>query len=159
VGSIRRKTHVALPQYTTNSEHTFGAMEEMSQKVQNASTHILRRKNHEHVHSSRLVQGSVQRVNGGIFREGSKCKHSHSETSTRTATGQFMGQFKGAIERYMRGFDSRESSPPATGTHGDGQHTSGAMDGSSGKVQNANAHSIVLRTHTKHSLSIQRGDG
>jgi len=35
----------------------------------------------------------------------------------------------------------------------------GAMDGSSGKVQNANAHSIVLRTHTKHSLSIQRGDG
>jgi len=27
VGSIRRKTHVALPQYTTNSEHTIGAME------------------------------------------------------------------------------------------------------------------------------------
>jgi hypothetical protein len=27
VGSIRRKTHEALPRYTANSEHTFGAME------------------------------------------------------------------------------------------------------------------------------------
>ena len=27
VGSIRRKTHVALPRYTANSEHTIGAME------------------------------------------------------------------------------------------------------------------------------------
>jgi hypothetical protein len=35
----------------------------------------------------------------------------------------------------------------------------GAMDNSSRKVQNANAHSRVLRTHTKHSLSIQRGNG
>ena len=50
-------------------------------------------------------------------------------TITRTAVGQFKGQFKGA------------------------------MDNSSRKVQNANAHSIVLRTHTKHSLSIQRGAG
>ena len=32
----------------------------------------------------------------------------------------------------------------------------GAMDNSSRKVQNANAHSVDLRTHTKHSLSIQR---
>ena len=38
--------------------------------------------------------------------------------STRTAAGQFKGQFKGA------------------------------MDNSSRKVQNANAHSIDLRTHT-----------
>ena len=49
--------------------------------------------------------------------------------STRTAAGQFKGQFKGA------------------------------MDNSSRKVQNANAHFIALRTHTKHSLSIQRGNG
>jgi hypothetical protein len=49
--------------------------------------------------------------------------------STRTTAGQFKGQFKGA------------------------------MGESSRKVQNANAHSIVLRTHTKHSLSIQWGDG
>ena len=37
VGSIRCKTHVALPRYTTNSELTSGAMDEMSQKVQQAS--------------------------------------------------------------------------------------------------------------------------
>jgi uncharacterized protein YjbJ (UPF0337 family) len=42
-----------------------GAMEEMSGKVQNASTHPLERKNHEHVH---------------------------------TAVGQFKGQFKGAMD-------------------------------------------------------------
>ena len=41
-----------------------GAMEEMSGKVQNASTHILRRKNHEYVQSSRSVQASVQRGDG-----------------------------------------------------------------------------------------------
>jgi hypothetical protein len=35
-----------------------GAMEELSQKVQNANTHTLRRQNHEHAHSSRSVQGS-----------------------------------------------------------------------------------------------------
>jgi hypothetical protein len=36
-------------------------------------------------------------------------------TSTRTAFGQFKGQFKGAMERYMRGFDSAQNSRrPAT---------------------------------------------
>jgi hypothetical protein len=39
VGSIRRKTHVALPRYTANSEHTIGAMDESSGKVQDTSTH------------------------------------------------------------------------------------------------------------------------
>ena len=37
---------------------SIGAMEEISGKVQNASTHRLGRINHEHVHSSRSVQGS-----------------------------------------------------------------------------------------------------
>jgi hypothetical protein len=41
-----------------------GAMEEMSQKVQNASTHPLGRKNHEHTHSSWSVQGPVQGGDG-----------------------------------------------------------------------------------------------
>ena len=43
-----------------------GAMEEMWQKVQNASTHILRRQNHEHVHNSRSDQGSVQGGDGTL---------------------------------------------------------------------------------------------
>jgi len=41
-----------------------GAMDAMSRKVQNASTHRLGRKNHEHAHSSWSVQGSVQGGNG-----------------------------------------------------------------------------------------------
>jgi len=41
--SIRRKTHGALPRCTANSEHTIGAMDEMSQKVQKASTQIVPR--------------------------------------------------------------------------------------------------------------------
>ena len=38
VGSIRRKTHVALPRYTANSEHTIGAMEDMSRQGNTANT-------------------------------------------------------------------------------------------------------------------------
>ena len=41
-----------------------GAMDEMSRKVQNASSHILRRQSHEHAHSSRSVQGPVQGGDG-----------------------------------------------------------------------------------------------
>jgi len=48
---IQLRTHKAHGQFS-------GAMEEMSGKVQNASTHRLGRINHEHVHSSRSVQGS-----------------------------------------------------------------------------------------------------
>jgi hypothetical protein len=87
VGSIRRKTHIAavssvvmdiaafkvchsfnidataLRAARTRSS-TIGAMDEMSQKVQNASTHPLGRKHHEHAHSSWSVQGSVQGGDG-----------------------------------------------------------------------------------------------
>ena len=38
---------------------SIGAMENMSGKVQNESTHLLRR-NHEHAHSIRSIQGPVQ---------------------------------------------------------------------------------------------------
>ena len=44
----------------SKGQHSSGAMEDMSGKVQNANTHILRSQNHEHAHSSRSVQGSVQ---------------------------------------------------------------------------------------------------
>ena len=42
-----------------------GAMEEMSGKVQNASTHPLRRHRNEHAHNSWSVQGLVQWGDGG----------------------------------------------------------------------------------------------
>ena len=46
------RTHSVLPQHTANSEHTSGAMEDMSGKVQNANTHSLRRQSHEHAHTA-----------------------------------------------------------------------------------------------------------
>ena len=79
-----------------------GAMEEMPQTVQNANTHILRCQNHEHAHSSRSVQGSVQWGDGtlqvGSIREGALTPSCHdtSQNSERTS---------GAMERYMHGFD------------------------------------------------------
>jgi hypothetical protein len=66
VGSIRRKTHGELPRHTASSEHTIGAMEEMSGKVQNASTHPLRSYRHEHAHNSWSVQGPVQGGDGTL---------------------------------------------------------------------------------------------
>ena len=57
------------------------------------------------------------------------------------------------------GFDSQESSPPATRTYGNSQHTSGAMDDSSRNVKNANAHSILRTKAGYRQQSVQRGDG
>ena len=57
-----------------------GAMEEMRQKVQNASTHILRRKNT----STHTTAGHFKCHFKGAMDEmsGSKCKHSHTATPT-----------------------------------------------------------------------------
>ena len=70
-------TRTAAGQFKGQSK---GAMEEVLQKVQHASTHILRPQNHEHAHSSRSIQGSVQGGDGGNVWEGSKCKHSPTVT-------------------------------------------------------------------------------
>ena len=43
---------------------SIGAMDEKSEKVQNANTHTLRHQDHEHAHSIRSVQGSVQGGDG-----------------------------------------------------------------------------------------------
>jgi len=43
---------------------SIGAMDDTSQKVQNANTHSLLRQNHKYAHSNRSVQGSVQGGNG-----------------------------------------------------------------------------------------------
>ena len=58
---------------------SIGAMDEISGKVQNASTHILRRQNHEHAHISRSVQegqfkGAMDESSGKVQR----CKHRKS---------------------------------------------------------------------------------
>jgi hypothetical protein len=43
---------------------SIGAMDEMSRKVQNASTHRLRRQSHKHTHNSRSVQKARSRGDG-----------------------------------------------------------------------------------------------
>ena len=94
MGSIRRKTHVALPRHTTNSEHTSGAMEDMSGKVQNANTHILQCQNHEHAHSSRSVQGPVQ-WGDGTLHMGSIRGKAHRLPDNAHSNGQ---HFSGAMD-------------------------------------------------------------
>jgi hypothetical protein len=47
----------------TGQQHSSGAMEELSQKVQNANTHILRRRrSHEHAHNSRSFKGAMDEM-------------------------------------------------------------------------------------------------
>jgi len=92
---------------------SIGAMEEWSQKVQNANTHTLRRQSHEHAHSSRSVQGSsmgrwnVTRVVGSIRRKTHAALPQHTTPTVSTPVGRWNVTY---------GFDSRESSPPAA-TH------------------------------------------
>jgi hypothetical protein len=54
----------ALPAASARSATIGAPMEEMSGKVQNASTHMLRRQSNEHVHNSRSVQVPVQGRDG-----------------------------------------------------------------------------------------------
>jgi hypothetical protein len=47
---------------------SIGAMEDMPGKVQNASTHMLRRQSYEHAHNSRSVKVPVQGGHGTLHR-------------------------------------------------------------------------------------------
>jgi hypothetical protein len=101
VGSIRCKTHVALPRYTTNSELTSGAMDEMSQKVQQASKPKMPDLSTRWCWSaspclgcrvprpaSRESNVSFHWGNGGNVWQGSKCKHSPTGTHKSRARAQ-----------------------------------------------------------------------
>ena len=79
----------------------------------------------EHAHSNRSVQGSVQGGNGGNVTECSKCKL----TPTNCAHTRHTVNFSGAMERYMRGFNSAQNSrSPATTHTTNSEHTIGAME-------------------------------
>ena len=81
---------------------------------------------------------TVQNANTHILKHQS---HKHARNS-RSVPGPVQGRWN-----VTHGFDSRESSPPATDTHGHGQHTSGAMEEMSGKVQNASTHILQCQSH------------
>eukprot|EP00964_Phaeocystis_antarctica_P046675 scaffold26994_cov83-Phaeocystis_antarctica.AAC.3 len=128
VGSIRRKTHGALPRYTANSEHTIGAMEEMSGKVQNANTHNLRRQNHEQAHSSRSVQGP--QFNGALdesSRNAQKASTPQPDYRTRWCWSALPCP--------------RCRVPRHAANHEHTQSFSGALDKGSRNVRKASAHS------------------
>ena len=143
-------------------------MEEMSQTVQNANTHILKRQSHEHAHNSRSVQVPVQGGDGGQVREGSKGKHSHpamsksqaraqqSVSSRASSTGRWrkrLGRFK---RQTLTHCDAKVMSTRITA----GQFKSrfkGAMEEMSGKVQNASTHPLrrYRHEHAHNSWSVQ----
>ena len=82
----------------------------------------------------------------------------HNLPDTAHSTGQ---HFNGAMERYMRGFDSAQNSPsPATAQHQHSEDTSGAMDDSSGKGSKVQAHNIsgvvmdITAFKVSHSVDI-----
>ena len=52
MGSIRGKAHILPDNAHSNCQHSSGAMEETSGKVQNASTHALRCRSSEHAHTA-----------------------------------------------------------------------------------------------------------
>ena len=83
---------------------TSGAMEDMSGKVQNESTHILGRQNHkaraQHSVSSRASSMGRWRTCLGRFKMQTLTYCGAKITSTRTAVSQFKGKFNGAMERY-----------------------------------------------------------
>ena len=74
-----------------------GAMEEMRQKVQNASTHPLRRHRHEHTHNSWSVQGPVQGGDGTLHAWVRFGARTHLELPQRTANSEHTS---GVMERY-----------------------------------------------------------
>ena len=129
-------------------------MEEMSGKVQNANTHILRRHIHEHAHSSRSVQGPVQGGAGCWFKESSKCKrplHISAHTQARHKVNS-AGRWN-----VTHGFDSRQSSPPAKAhAEQNSQYFSGAME-TSQKVQKANTQMTLPRSRTRWCWSALPG--
>ena len=94
----------------SKSQHTSGAMEEMSGKVQ---------------------MQALTNCNAKIM-------------STRTAVGQFKGQSNGAMERYMRGFDSAKLTSPCHNTPPNSKHTCGAMEETCRQAEGALTYVAVL---------------
>ena len=129
MGSIRRKAHI-LPQNAHSiGQYSSGAMEEMRQKVQNASTHMLRCQNHDCACNRRSVQGAVQRGDGGSAVEGSKCQHSQTTMQkSRAHAQQLVSSWASSMGRWnvMHGFDIRRKAHELPqNAHSKSQHSIG----------------------------------
>ena len=82
-------------------------MEEMSGKVQNASSHRSILRTHK-AHGQ--FSGAMEEMSRG-FKMQTLTYCDATFMSTRTAAGQFKGQFKGAMERFICGFEWHKHSP------------------------------------------------
>ena len=71
--------------------------------------------------------------------------------STRTAVGQFKGQFKGAIDEMSRKVQSANAHSKLRTCKAALRQFSGAMDEMSQKVQNASTHIPMPRSYTRLS--------
>ena len=150
-------------------------MEELSQKVQNAKTHMLqRRRSHEHAHNSRSVQGwfkgALEELPGKVRKASTHSLSSKVHEHTRTATTvSSRGRWKKGLGRfrkqahilcfvlvhvrvYQRRFASSEDEDTTTlpGKMRGRVCFNRAMHESSRKVQNASSHPIILRTRKAH---------
>ena len=86
---LDRDATTALRAARVNSK-SIGAMEEMSGKVQNASTHPLGRKNHEHAHNSQSVQGAMEDMSGKVQNANThilQCQNHEHAHSSRSVQG------------------------------------------------------------------------
>ena len=111
-----------------------GAMEEMPQTVQNANTHILRCQNHEHAHSSRSVQWSVQWGDGTLHD-----MHMHTWTWTCTCACSVHVWVCVHVHVWVVGSIWRETHFFLPRHTANSEHTI-AMEEMSQTVQNANTH-------------------
>ena len=126
-------------------------MEDMPGKVQKANTHILRCQNHKHAHSSRSVQGPVQRGDGTLHM-GSIRGKAHPLPRKHMATVSIpAGRWNVTHE-----FDSQESSHARHTAHtqgtranqrGDGGH---AREGSKGK----HSHPAMSKSQARAQQSV-----
>ena len=100
---------------------------------------MAQRKSLRRVHKGKgSVWESVIQWGDGTLHMGSICGKAHNLPDNAHSNGQH------SIGRWnvTHGFDSRQSSPPATHTFGNGQHTSGAMVESS-KTVGKGEHTVV----------------
>ena len=163
MGSIWRNTHVALPQHNTSSEHTSGSMERYTwvrfaatnsppathahmatvstavgrwricgrrfkvQALTSCNTEIMRTRTTAGQFKCQF-RGAMERfiICGFDWHKNSRCPAKTTELGVSNSVGQWNVTRVGSIRR--------NSLCPATTQH-QSEHTSGAMDESSGKVQ------------------------
>ena len=153
----------------------------MSQKVRNANTHILRRQNHEHAHSSRSVQGSsmgwwmkVQgkfkmqaHISNGVVMDIAAFKVSHSVGIDEDATALPAARARSSSIHRGNGGNVTEGSkcelPPHNTAHTQGTRSNSAWRWSNClgrfKLQAPTSCKAIMDERAHSKQSVQGGNG